>query len=198
MDEVVVSVGVRTIVKSILVGVGVVAAVVALHASHNVLTELTLAVGVAVLARPAVLWLARRTPLGLAAVAVFITLLAVLAAFLVGEAHALAAGTAELQRAVPDRLARLQGSLSAGNPVRRFLIQDDVVARVRRAISGIPSRFILGTDSPLGAASRVGTILLVVSLGALMVVQGPTTMRNAITRLPARWQQATYAAVRRM
>src|SRR6516162_5778913 len=56
MDEVVVSVGVRTIVKSILVGVGVVAAVVALHASHNVLTELTLAVGVAVLARPAVLW----------------------------------------------------------------------------------------------------------------------------------------------
>jgi predicted PurR-regulated permease PerM len=122
--------------------------------------------------------------------------LAVLAAFLVGEAHALAAGTAELQRAVPDRLARLQGSLSAGNPVRRFLIQDDVVARVRRAISGIPSRFILGTDSPLGAASRVGTILLVVSLGALMVVQGPTTMRNAITRLPARWQQATYAAVR--
>jgi predicted PurR-regulated permease PerM len=196
MDDVVVSLGLRTIVTSILVAVGVVAAAVALHATRNVGIELTLAVGVAVLARPAVLWLARRTPFGIAVVAVFVALLAVLVAFLAGEAHALAAGTDQLRRAVPDRLARLQSRLPAGNPLRRFLIEDDVVARVRHDISGIPSRFILGTDSPAGVASRLGTILLVSSLGALMVVQGPTAMRSALARLPGRWQDRAQAAVR--
>ena len=151
MEEVVVSVGVRTIVKTILVGVGVVAAAVALHATRHVLTELSLAAGVAVLARPAVLRLAQRTRLGIAVVAVFVALLAVLTALLGGEAYAISAGTQELRRAVPDRLARLQNRLPAGNPLRRFLIEDDVVARVRHDISAIPSRFILVPTAPFAS-----------------------------------------------
>src|SRR5262249_11334929 len=146
--------------------------------------------------RPGVLWLAQHTNIGLALVTVFIGLLLGLAALIAVEARAISDGTAQLRHAVPDRLARLQRDLPAGHPVRRFLIEDDVVNRVRHHINGIPSRFILGTESPLSGASRVGVLLLVASLAAFMVTEGPAILRRVASSLPAAWQQPATTAMR--
>src|SRR6266568_7720257 len=165
MAAVVVSIRLRTIVLAVLVAAAVVVLVAAVDATRQVLAELALAAAVACLVRPGVLWLARRTRMGVALAAVFIALIIGIAGLLGGEAKAISSGAKELQHAIPDRIEHFQNHLPPGNRLKRFLVEDDVVARVRHNIQGIPSRFILGTESPAKGASRLGQILLVASLG---------------------------------
>ncbi|MBV8984192.1 MAG: AI-2E family transporter, partial [Acidimicrobiia bacterium] len=184
MNSVVLTIRPRTIVLSTLVAGAVVLAAVALDATRAVLAELALAATLALVVRPGVLWLAKRTRMGVALTAVFIALVIGIAGLLGGEAKAISSGATQLQHAIPDRIERFQNHLAPENRLKRFLVADDVVARVRHNIEGIPSRFILGTESPAQGASRLGQVLLVASLGAFMVTQLPKTIKGAIVRLP--------------
>jgi predicted PurR-regulated permease PerM len=183
-------------VLATLVAAAVVFLVFALDATRNVLAELLLAAALACLVRPAVLWLAKRTKMGLALAAIFVGLVIAIGGFLGGEAKAISSGAKQLQHAVPDRIERFQRSLPPGNRLRRFLVEDDFVARVRHNIDGIPSRFILGTDSPARGAGQLGQILLVASLAAFMVTQLPKSINAAVGRLPATSRERAASALR--
>src|SRR4051794_29529469 len=196
MAAVVVSIRFRTIVVAVLVAAAVVVLVAAVDATRQVLAELVLAAAIACLVRPGVLWLARRTRMGVALTAVFIGLVVSVGGIVGGEARAITGGAKQLQHAIPDRLERFQEQLPPGNPVRRFLVSDDVVARVRRSIDGIPSRFILGTDSPTRGASQLGEALLVASLGAFMVTQLPKRLNDLTARLPVASRERAAVVLR--
>ncbi|MBV8303328.1 MAG: AI-2E family transporter, partial [Acidimicrobiia bacterium] len=196
MAGVVVSIRLRTIVISVLVAALAVVLLAALDATRQVVAELILAAAVALLVRPGVLWLARRTRMGVALAAVFIGLVVGVAGIVGGEASALSGGAKQLQHVIPDRLDRFQQQLPVGNPIRRFLVGDDVVARVRHSIDGLPSRFILGTDSPARGASQLGEILLVASLAAFMVTQLPKSIEALVDRLPVASRESARRALR--
>jgi predicted PurR-regulated permease PerM len=196
MRAVTVSIGPRTIIRATVAVAALVAMVVALRATRNVIADLALAAVIAALVRPGVLRLARRTRLGFAIFVVYAALLVGVAGVLSAEAGALSAGTNELRHAVPDRLGRLQRGLAPQNALRRFLVEGDVVARLRAHINGIPSRFLFGTASPTRGASQVGLLLLVASLSAFMISRGPAMFRTLATSLPAEWQSAAGAAAR--
>ncbi|MBV8235242.1 MAG: hypothetical protein JO075_06035, partial [Acidimicrobiia bacterium] len=119
MAGVVVSIRLRTIVISVLVAALAVVLLAALDATRQVVAELILAAAVALLVRPGVLWLARRTRMGVALAAVFIGLVVGVAGIVGGEASALSGGAKQLQHVIPDRLDRFQQQLPVGNPIRR-------------------------------------------------------------------------------
>src|SRR5262249_16872835 len=98
--------------------------------------------------------------------------------------------------AIPDRIERFQDHLAPTSRVRRFLVEDDVVARVRHHIQGIPSRFILGTESPAQGASRLGQILLVASLAAFASPQLPRIADALVARVPAGSRSIASVALR--
>ncbi len=194
MGDLIVTITPRTIIKVTLVAAVVVAMAVALPATRGVAADLAVAAAVACLVRPGVLRLARRMRTGLAIFLVYAAVLLGLVTFLAFEAGALSAGTKELRRAVPDRLERLQQHLAPGNALRRFLVEDHVVARVRTSIKDIPARFIFGTTSPFHSASQLGLFMLIASLSAFMITRGPALFRRLVAWLPTEWRETADTA----
>src|SRR6266567_4302009 len=99
MAPVVVSIRPRTIVLAVLVAAAVVVLLAAVDATRPVLAELVLGAAVACLVRPGVLWLARRTRMGVALAAVFIGLVVCVGGIVGGEASAISGGAEQLQHA---------------------------------------------------------------------------------------------------
>lgn len=196
MGDLTVTITPRTIIKVTAIGAVVVAMAVALPATRGVTTDLAVAAAVACLVRPGVLRLARRMRTGLAIFLVYAAVLLGLVTFLGFEAGALRAGTKELRRAVPDRLERLQHNLPPGNALRRFLVEDHVVARIRTSIKDIPTRFMFGTTSPFRSASQVGVFMLIASLSAFMITRGPAIFRKLVAWFPTEWQATAETAGR--
>jgi putative heme transporter len=196
MGDLIVTITPRTIIKVTVIGAVVVAMVVALPATRGVATDLAVAAAVACLVRPGVLGLARRMRTGLAIFVAYAAVLLGLITFLAFEAGALSAGTKELRRAVPDRLERLQQTLPPGNALRRFLVEDHVVARIRTSIKDIPTRFLFGATSPFRNASELGVFMLIASLSAFMITRGPAIFRRLVAWCPTEWQATADAAGR--
>ena len=194
--DVTVSIAPRAIAKATLAAVVLVAMVLALRATRSVIANIAIAAVIACLLRPGVLLLSRRMRTGLAIVAVYGAFLAGLVALLIADASALHTGATELRHFAPDRLAQLQQNLPPGNALRRFLIEGDVVARIRTYVNSIPSRFLFGTSSPLQGASQVAVILLIISLSGFMISRGPSIFHSVVSSLPTRWQPGVAAAGR--
>ncbi|HZQ79343.1 MAG TPA: AI-2E family transporter [Acidimicrobiia bacterium] len=153
--------------------------VVADAAQH--VAERVLVAGVAAcLLRPLTLRLARRMPLGLAAVLTVVLVLAGFVLLTAVEIRDLVTETSRLKVAVPARIEQLRVSLEPDHPVRRFIEQADVEPRIRAWLGNLPARVVLGTDNPAKGASRVTGGLLVIVLTMFTITRGQQSVEGAI------------------
>jgi len=195
-DEVTVAIAPRAIAKVTVAVVVLVAMVAALDATRAVVADIAIAAVIACLLRPAVVSLSRRMRLGVAIFLVYLTFFVGVVVVLSLDATALNAGAKALRHAAPDRLATLQNGLPPQNALRRFLVEGDIVARVRTYVDSLPSRFLFGTSSPARGASQIAVILLIISLSGFLVSRGPGIFRRSVAWLPSSWQRTAAAAGR--
>ena len=170
--------------RSILLVVGLsllaLAFLVMLDAAAEVIQRVLVAGVLACLLRPLTLRLARRMPLGAAAVLTVGVVLTGFALLTAVEIRDLVSETNRLKQAVPARIEELRIDLEPDHPVRRFIEENRVEARVREWLGQLPARVVLGTDSAAEGASRVTGALLVTILTMFTITRGSQSIQGAL------------------
>ncbi|HEV3364113.1 MAG TPA: AI-2E family transporter, partial [Acidimicrobiia bacterium] len=149
-------------------------------AASDVAQRVLVAGVLACLLRPLTLRLARRMPLGAAAVLTEGVVLAGFALVTAVEIRDLVAETNRLKEPVPHRIEEVRLELEPDHAVRRFIEQAEVEPRVREWLGQLPARVVLGTDNPAEGASRVTGALLVTILTMFTITRGSQTVHGAI------------------
>lgn len=170
--------------RAILLVVGLsllaLAFLVMLDAAAEVVQRVVVAGVLACLLRPLTLRLARRMPLGVAAVLTVGVVLTGFALLTAVEIRDLVSETNRLKQAVPARIEELRLDLEPEHPVRRFIEENRVEARVREWLGQLPARVVLGTDNAAEGASRVTGALLVTILTMFTITRGAQSVHGAI------------------
>ena len=170
--------------RAILLVVGLsllaLAFLVMLDAAAEVLQRVLVAGVLACLLRPLTLRLARRMPLGVAAVLTVGVVLTGFALLTAVEIRDLVSETNRLKQAVPARIEELRIDLEPDHPVRRFIEENRVEARVREWLGQLPARVVLGTDNAAEGASRVTGALLVTILTMFTITRGSQSVHGAL------------------
>ena len=170
--------------RAILLVVGLsllaLAFLVMLDAAAEVLQRVLVAGVLACLLRPLTLRLARRMPLGAAAVLTVGVVLTGFALITAVEIRDLVSETNRLKQAVPARIEELRIELEPDHPVRRFIEENRVEARVREWLGQLPARVVLGTDNAAEGASRVTGALLVTILTMFTITRGAQSIHGAL------------------
>lgn len=170
--------------RAILLVVGLsllaLAFLVMLDAAAEVLQRVLVAGVLACLLRPLTLRLARRMPLGVAAVLTVGVVLTGFALLTAVEIRDLVSETNRLKQAVPARIEELRIDLEPDHPVRRFIEENRVEARVREWLGQLPARVVLGTDNAAEGASRVTGALLVTILTMFTITRGAQSVQGAL------------------
>ena len=96
------------------------------------------------------------------------------------EIRDLVSETNRLKQAVPARIEELRLDLEPDHPVRRFIEENRVEARVREWLGQLPARVVLGTDSAAEGASRVTGALLVTILTMFTITRGSQSIHGAL------------------
>lgn len=170
--------------RAILLVVGLallaLAFLVMLDAAAEVIQRVMVAGVLACLLRPLTLRLARRMPLGAAAVLTVGLVLIGFAIVTAVEIRDLVSETNRLRQDVPARIEELRLDLEPEHPVRRFIEENRVEARVREWLGQLPARIVLGTDNPAEGASRVTGALLVTILTMFTITRGAQSIEGGI------------------
>src|SRR5688500_17831412 len=151
-----------------------------LDAAAEVVQRVLVAGVLACLLRPLTLRLARRMPLGVAAVLTVGVVLTGFALLTAVEIRDLVSETNRLKQAVPARIEELRIDLEPDHPVRRFIEENRVEARVREWLGQLPARVVLGTDNAAEGASRVTGALLVTILTLFTITRGAQSVQGAL------------------
>jgi predicted PurR-regulated permease PerM len=96
------------------------------------------------------------------------------------ELRDLVSETNRLKEAVPARIEELRLELEPEHPVRHFIEENRVEARVREWLGQLPARVVLGTDNPGEGASRVTGALLVTILTMFTITRGPQSIEGGL------------------
>jgi predicted PurR-regulated permease PerM len=107
------------------------------------------------------------------------------------EIRDLVSETNRLKEAVPARIEELRLDLEPEHPVRRFIEENRVEARVREWLGQLPARVVLGTDNPAEGASRVTGALLVTILTMFTITRGAQSIKGGLALI--RQQRARRA-----
>lgn len=166
----------------LVVGLALVALafLVMLDAAAEVVQRVLVAGVLACLLRPLTLRLARRLPLGVAAVLTVGVVLIGFSLLTAVELRDLVSETNRLKEAVPARIEELRIDLEPEHPVRRFIEENRVEARVREWLGQLPARVVLGTDNPAEGASRVTGALLVTILTMFTITRGAQSIKGGL------------------
>ena len=165
------------VVALVLVALGF---LVVAEAASEVTQRVVVAGVLACLLRPLTLRLARRMPLGAAAVLTVGVVLTGLALVTAVEIRDLVAETNRLREAVPARIEELRLDLEPDHAVRRWIEQAEVEPRLREWLGQLPARIVLGTDNPAQGASRVTGALLVTILTMFTITRGAQTVQGGL------------------
>ncbi|HYH50072.1 MAG TPA: AI-2E family transporter [Acidimicrobiia bacterium] len=165
------------VVTLVLVALGF---LVVAEAASEVAQRVLVAGVLACLLRPLTLRLARRMPLGVAAILTVGFVLAGFAVVTAVEIRDLVTETNRLKVDVPARIEELRLELETDHPVRRWIEESRVEPRVREWLGQLPARVVLGTDNPAEGASRVTGALLVTILTMFTVTRGHQTVLGGI------------------
>jgi predicted PurR-regulated permease PerM len=149
-------------------------------AASEVAQRVVVAAVLACLLRPLTARLARRMPLGIAALLTVGMVLIGFAIVTAVEIRDLVAETNRLKVAVPARIEELRLDLEPDHAVRRWIEQAEVEPRVREWLGQLPARIVLGTDNPAKGASRVTGALLVMILTMFTITRGHQTVQGGI------------------
>jgi predicted PurR-regulated permease PerM len=179
-ERVIVHVRPRAILLVVALGLLALGFLVVADAAQHVAERVLVAGVLACLLRPLTLRLARRMPLGVAAVLTVTFVLVGFALLTAVEIRDLVAETNRLKGAVPARIEQLRLSLEPEHPVRRFIEQAEVEPRIREWLGQLPARIVLGTDNPAKGASRVTGALLVTVLTMFTITRGAQSVEGAI------------------
>jgi predicted PurR-regulated permease PerM len=180
-ERVIVVVRPRAILLVVALTLLAMAFLVVADAASEVAQRVLVAGVLACLLRPLTLRLARRMPLGVAAVLTVGVVLIGFALLTAVEIRDLVAETNRLRVAVPARIEELRTELEPDHPVRRFIEQAEVEPRVREWLGALPARIVLGTDNPAKGASRVTGALLVTILTMFTITRGNQTVQGALS-----------------
>ena len=170
----------RTILLVVALALLAFGSLVVLDAASHVVQRVVAAGTLACLLRPLTLRFARRMPLGVAAALTVLVVVVGFAVLTAVEIRDLVAETGRLKTAVPARIEHLRNDLEPEHPVRRFIEQAEVEARMREWLGELPARIVLGTDNPAEGASRVTGALLVTVLTMFTITRGPQSVRGGI------------------
>jgi len=165
------------VVALVLVALGF---LVIAEAASEVAQRVLVAGVLACLLRPLTLRLARRMPLGVAAVLTVGVVLAGFALVTAVEIRDLVNETNRLKVDVPARIEELRLDLEPDHPVRRWIEESRVEPRVREWLGQLPARVVLGTDNPAEGASRVTGALLVTILTMFTITRGHQTVLGGL------------------
>jgi predicted PurR-regulated permease PerM len=182
------------VVTLVLVAMGF---LVLADAASEVAQRVLVAGVLACLVRPLTVRLARRLPLGIAAVLTVGMVLAGFALLTAVEIRDLVVETNRLKEAVPARIEELRLDLKPDQAVRKWIEQAEVEQRVREWLGELPARIVLGTDNPAKGASRVTGALLVTILTMFTITRGSQSVRGGIALIRhERLQRAVERIVR--
>ncbi|HET9769461.1 MAG TPA: AI-2E family transporter [Acidimicrobiia bacterium] len=200
-ERVVVVVRPRAILLVVGLALMALAALVMLDAAAEVVQRVLVAGVLACLLRPLTLRLARRMPLGAAAVLTVGVVLIGFAILTAVELRDLVSETNRLKEAVPARIEELRLDLEPEHPVRHFIEENRVESRVREWLGQLPARVVLGTDNPGEGASRVTGALLVTILTMFTITRGAQSIEGGLAlirhqRLRAALERMVVAAYR--
>jgi predicted PurR-regulated permease PerM len=179
-ERVIVVVRPRAILLVIGLALLALAFLVMLDAAAEVVQRVLVAGVLACLLRPLTLRLSRRLPLGVAAVLTVGVVLIGFSLLTAVELRDLVSETNRLKEAVPARIEELRIDLEPEHPVRRFIEENRVEARMREWLGQLPARVVLGTDNPAEGASRVTGALLVTILTMFTITRGPQSVRGGL------------------
>jgi predicted PurR-regulated permease PerM len=179
-ERVLVVVRPRAILLVVGLALSALAFLVMLDAAAEVIQRVVVAGVLACLLRPLTLRLARRLPLGVAAVLTVGVVLTGFALLTAVEIRDLVSETNRLKEAVPARIEELRLELEPEHPVRRFIEENRVEARMREWLGQLPARVVLGTDNAAEGASRVTGALLVTILTMFTITRGSQSVHGAL------------------